>query len=95
MHNGSSAISNTWGFPLRKQIKSSFKINESRYKQWGVTPHSSARHIEKRQILALSIKKSFLTDPLTTKNAIYHDSLTLNAKFYWEKSKFQETQGRP
>ena len=36
------------------------------------------KNIEKKQILTQSIEKSFLIDPLTTNNAIYHDSLILS-----------------
>ena len=38
------------------------------------------KNTEKRQILAQSIEKSFLVDPLNTNNAIYRDSLTLKVQ---------------
>ena len=40
------------------------------------------RNIEKRQILTKSFEKRFLIDPLTTNNAIYHDSLTFGFTIY-------------
>ena len=40
------------------------------------------KNIEKKQILTQSIEKSFLIDPLTTNNAIYHDSLILSTCVY-------------
>ena len=59
-----------------------FKVNESRYKQRGVTPHFSTgqnllENILREKINIDIIEKSFLIDPLTTNNATYSDSLSL------------------
>ena len=40
------------------------------------------RNIEKRQILTKLFEKRFSIDPLTTNNAIYHDSLTSDFTIY-------------
>ena len=56
------------------------KVNDSRYKQCEVTPHfSTGPNLLKKNIVLRkdTIEKSFLIDPLTTNNAIYHDLLIL------------------
>lgn len=59
----------------------------------GVRPHLSTgqnilrkilrKNTEERQILTLSIEKSFWTVPLTTNNATYRDSLILSHQNCW------------
>ena len=60
-------------------------LNESRYKQCGVTLHFSTWETTLKKILILEylgpIEKSFLIDLLTTNKAIYRESLTLRSYF--------------
>ena len=58
------------------RVQCCIKVNESRHKQCGVTPHfSSAQNPLKKLLRKDTIEKSFLIDLPTTNKAIYSDLL--------------------